>query len=389
MKTKSVIVFAAVALCVVQAFAETHTVTFRRMNGTVLSRVQVENGGSVAAPALPSESGFTANKWDHADWLGCVTNSFSCWALYENTTAPSQNTGIDSQNIAQRDQPYTLDEYFQIYGNLAWSDEFNEPSINNSFYGARPQQGGVLSKTQNANRILEDGLLKLRCKREDVTTTGWGATTYHFTSGEITTQGKVTYYKGRIEIRAKLNRMRGTWPSFWTMNQSGSYNEIDVFEQLCGSDWIGGTLHVGSGGSIMSSSRGAPEDGVRFRDGFHRIGAICTEKELVWYIDDHIFKRMDITQSPYNATATTAKYLLLCSGVCAGNWLASLGSELKVETEADIPADFDVDDYEIDYVRIYTNTTSGNTVAYDAAPSTAKLSAPVQATAWRGYNMAY
>lgn len=145
---------------------------------------------------------------------------------------------------------------------------------------------------QRRRIVVEDGLLKLRCKREQ-------SGNYHFTSGEITTAGKVTFYKGRIEIRAKLNYARGTWPSFWTMNSGWSrYNEIDVFEQLSGSDWIGGTLHVGSNGSIMSSNHAAPEDGVRFRDGFHRIGAIVTDRELIWYVDDHIFKRMDITARP-------------------------------------------------------------------------------------------
>ena len=363
--------------------AETHTVTFRRLNGMVLSRVEVAHGGAVTPPALPEEIGFTKKAWDHADRLACVTNDIACWALYEKEGFPNSMKGIDSKSIAAREQPYTLDELFRLYDHLAWGDEFGEASVKENFYGQRPQQRGVLSRTTEANRIVEDGLLKLRCKRED-------SGNYHFTSGEITTAGKVTFYKGRIEIRAKLNYARGTWPSFWTMNSGwSSYNEIDVFEQLSGSDWIGGTLHVGSNGSIMSSNHAAPEDGVRFRDGFHRIGAIVTDRELIWYVDDHIFKRMDITASPWNGTPTTAKYLLLCSGVCAGGWLGSLGPELGCATAADIPDDFMVDDYEIDYVRIYTNTNADNTVAYDAPPADARLAAPVRATVWRGYDMRY
>lgn len=72
-----------------------------------------------------------------------------------------------------------------------------------------------------------------------------------------------------------------------------------------------------------------------------------------------------------------------------GGWLDNLGPELKCATAADIPDDFMVDDYEIDYMRIYTNTNAGNTLAYDAPPATAKLSAPVRATVWRGYDMRY
>ena len=66
------------ALCAAQApaaaTAEEHTVTFRRLNGTILSRVKVAHGGSVAAPEGPVEPDHTFKGWDHGDWLGCVTN---------------------------------------------------------------------------------------------------------------------------------------------------------------------------------------------------------------------------------------------------------------------------------------------------------------------------
>ena len=367
------------------SIADSHTVTFRRLNGTVLSKVNIPHGGSLTPPAAPEEDGYTFKAWDHADWLASVTKDVTCWALYEKAGYPDSKMNIDSASIAAREQPYTLDEYFQMFDNVAWSDEFSESALKANFYSSRGSRADVdISAEVSANRIVENGLLKLRVQRED-------SGKYHFTSGEITTSGRVTFKKGRIEIRAKLNYARGTWPSFWTMNSGWwtPYNEIDVFEQLSGSDWIGGTLHTGFGGSVTSSSRAAPEDGVRFRDGFHRIGAIVTDRELVWYVDDHIFKRMDITESAWSATPTTAKYLLLCSGLCAGGWLEGLGPELKSGTEADIPADFMVDDYEIDYLRIYTNTNADNTVAYDTPATAARLSGPVSATVWRGYDLCY
>ncbi|MBQ6136392.1 MAG: DUF2341 domain-containing protein, partial [Kiritimatiellae bacterium] len=388
MKTIHVAVFAVLALCAAQSFAETHVVTFRKMDGTVLSKVEVAHGGSVTAPTAPTVADYTFSRWDHGDWLGCVTNNVTCWALYEWTNTsqvPDSKTNIDSQNLGTREQPYTLDELFQMYSNIAWTDEFSGTKVRDNFYGARSHTDGELCQKLNANRIVEDGLLKLRVKREK-------SGNYNFTSGEITTSGKVTFKKGRIEIRAKLNAVRGQWPSFWTMHSGWSwsdYNEIDVFEQLSGSDWIGGTLHAAHGGipRTSTSSRGCPEDGFTFSEGFHRIGAIVTEKELVWYVDDHIFKRLDLSNEPWSWTPTTAKYILLCSGLCAGGWLEGLGPELKCATEADVPADFQQEDYEIDYLRIYTNTQSGNTVSYDAAPATAKLSGPVRASMWPGSDL--
>ena len=115
MKSFGAVVFATVALCAAQAFAaNTHTVTFRRMDGTVLMQTNVVHGANASslAPAGPDESanGLAFSRWDHADWLASVTNDVTCWALYEATTAKSASTSIASQHIADRETPYSLDE---------------------------------------------------------------------------------------------------------------------------------------------------------------------------------------------------------------------------------------------------------------------------------------
>ena len=94
MKTICSAVFAAVALCAAQSFAETHTVTFRRLNGTVLQKVEVAHGANATslAPDLPSETNMTAQRWDCSEKLACVTNDVTCWALYETSTAKSPST---------------------------------------------------------------------------------------------------------------------------------------------------------------------------------------------------------------------------------------------------------------------------------------------------------
>ena len=97
---KLCLIFCA-AVLVAQSVA--HTVTFRRLNGTVLSRVEVEHGGTVAAPAAPAESGFTFSAWDGAANLANVTNDVTCWALYEAETAKSPSTSIASQPVAVRE----------------------------------------------------------------------------------------------------------------------------------------------------------------------------------------------------------------------------------------------------------------------------------------------
>ena len=100
------------------------------MNGTVLQKIEVAHGGSVTPPAGPAEADHTFKGWDHGDWLGCVTNDINVWALYEGTKTWAKGTNYGSESIVFRDEPYSLDEYFKMYDNLAWADEFSRSGTN-------------------------------------------------------------------------------------------------------------------------------------------------------------------------------------------------------------------------------------------------------------------
>ena len=71
MKTLSMML-AATVMAAAGAFADiAHSVTFRRLNGTVLQRIEVAHGGAVTAPAAPVETDFTFVEWDGAEKLAC------------------------------------------------------------------------------------------------------------------------------------------------------------------------------------------------------------------------------------------------------------------------------------------------------------------------------
>ncbi len=383
----------ALALGVAPAFAASHTVTFRRLNGTVLRTGEVAHGADATAlvPEAPSESGFSFSSWDHAEQLAHVTNDVTCWALYEATAAKSPSISIASQSIADRDIPYSLDEYFRIYDNLAWSDEFSGSSLD---AGAPTWWGGSSGRTwtyntahinnelqqytTGGNTTVSDGTLKITARRES----NGGRM---FTSAAIKSQGMVAFKHGRCEIRARLTKQKGTWPAFWLMGSTGNWpncGELDVFEQINGSKWIGGNLHLadGHGATISNSGLAATEDGTHWGDAFHRIGVIMNDYECVWYVDDHIFKRMDVRSSRYSTVHDYSWYILL-NLAFGGNWPGQTDPD-----DASI-ADFQSEDYEIDYCRVFTNTKAGNTVERAPEPEGAALSGPVRATVWRGWQM--
>ncbi len=74
------------------------------------------------------------------------------------------------------------------------------------------------------NLILKDGILHILAKRDSVQ---WFGKTYQYSSGSIFSMKGFRY--GRFEIRCKLPKGKGFWPSFWTAGD-GVIEEIDVFE---------------------------------------------------------------------------------------------------------------------------------------------------------------
>ena len=353
------------------------------MNGTVFSKVEVAHGANATGqmPEVPAETDMTPKGWDCAEKLANVTNAVTCWALYEASTAKSPSTSIASQSIVDRETPYSLDEYFRMYDNLAWSDEFSGTSLSvgsgkNWQYDTEMRNGELQRYTSNGNNhIVSDGTLKLRAKRES-------------SGGKSFTSARVAFRYGRCEIRAKLTKQQGTWPAFWMMGTSGNWpncGELDVFEQINGSDWIGGNFHLadGRGGTTSNSALAGPEDGAHWGDAFHRIGVIMTEFELVWYVDDHIFKRMDVRNKTRYPTLDNKSWFVLLNLAFGGGWPGQTSA-----SDASI-ANFQSEDYEIDYCRIFTNTTAGNTIVREPEPDGTRLSAPVKATVWRGWQMAW
>lgn len=363
-----------------------HTVTFRAMNGTVLESRRVATGAAVTPPAAPVEANMTFSAWDGAEKLANVTGDVTVWALYEASKALSKSTGLASKSIAQRDEPYTLDEYRQLYDNLAWSDEFSGTSLSAGSSGSTwgyddEQRNGELHQHVHTACSVSDGTLKLTSRRKTKASSG-----FYFEATGIQSKSKVAFKYGRCEIRAKLCHGLGVWPAFWFMGSSGGWpncGEIDALEQMNGGEWIASTLHIPHPSAqyttLQSQGTCGPSDGVHWADGFHRFGVIINEREIVFYTDDVIHERIDIRDSRYSMLKDRSMYILLGTGM-GGAWSGI--------TSADqVPASFQSEDYEIDYCRIYTNPTENRTVEH--VESAKALSGPVSTTVWRGWDMSW
>jgi beta-glucanase (GH16 family) len=255
-----------------------------------------------------------------------------------------------------------------IYNDLVWSDEFDtNGAINSANWHHQTQipaggswyNGEVQHYTnQLSNSFVENGVLKIVAIKEPFTDQG---VTKQYTSARLNSKFAFTY--GRVDIRAKVPTDQGSWPALWLLGKNitepGGYfaathgttpwpacGEIDMMEhgitpaQPAG--YIQSALHTPSsfGGTVNHGGTIANNLGTDF----HVYSMNWSPNQITFLLDGVAF----YTYNPAVKDASTwpfiaDQYLLLniAMGGVAGN----------------IPGNFTQATMEIDYVRVYQNTT--------------------------------
>jgi beta-glucanase (GH16 family) len=123
---------------------------------------------------------------------------------------------------------------------LIWHDEFDGKSLDASKWKIGLPWGGTdgegrhhdnryASYIMDHNVVVEDGVLKLFTRREDVTAKN--LRTFQYTEGLVTTSASFRHRYGYWEARVKIpvDAGPGMWPAFWTLSQ-GWPPEMDICE---------------------------------------------------------------------------------------------------------------------------------------------------------------
>lgn len=169
---------------------------------------------------------------------------------------------------------------------------------------------------------------------------------YH--SGGIQTTGKFSFTYGKVEVRAKFNRGRGSWPAIWMMPEDpASYGgwpnsgEIDIMEHVNNEDVIHQTIH---NGAVTNESGGSTATQTSLYDlgEYNTYGIIWNSEKIEFYVNDSL----QYTYSkPANATSAEWPfdkpfYIILNQSGGAG-WPGPIVDE-------DLPFEMHVD-----YVRVF------------------------------------
>lgn len=131
-------------------------------------------------------------------------------------------------------------------GNPNWTiifnDDFNTDGVPDvTKWKVDPQPKGwingeqqVYTDTTHDNARVKDGKLIIKGKKDFPN----GNTTEPWSSARLITQGKMDFLYGRVDVRARLPRARGSWPAIWLMPTSSAYGgwpksgELDVMEHV-------------------------------------------------------------------------------------------------------------------------------------------------------------
>ena len=214
----------------------------------------------------------------------------------------------------------------------AWSDEFN--TLDRSvWYVANAKNRAndtepMFNRDSPNNVYIDNGNLVVKTIKEEYMG-------YHATSGFLTTEDKVQFTQGRIEMRTKLPEGRKIWPAFWAMGEDDIWprsGEIDIVEMVGsgpgeeGGDWWGdrtsfATFHY-AGATGDHVEEGGWHDynflttAEKLSENYHIYAIEWENDQMRWYFDDTLYltvridtpeKRDSLQENPY--------FLILGTGI--------------------------------------------------------------------------
>lgn len=253
-----------------------------------------------------------------------------------------------------------------VFDNLVWSDEFDSNGAIDAskwFHQTKLPNGGSWYNgeiqhytNRMGNTFVENGLLKVVAKKETFTDQGF---TKQYTSARLNSKFAFTY--GRVEIRAKLPTGVGTWPAMWMLGKNitedGAYwqtqgfgttpwpncGEIDIMEHWgTNQDFVQSAMHTPSSFGNTGNKGGQTITGAS--TDFHVYALEWSAEKMVFSVDGVVH----YTYNPAVKNASTwpfdaEQYLLL-----------------NVAILPSIASNFSSSNLEIDYVRVYQQSTLSN-----------------------------
>jgi len=253
--------------------------------------------------------------------------------------------------------------------NLVWSDEFNtEGKPNPEFWTyengfARNQE---LQWYQPDNAFCANGTLILEARRErklnpnyQAGSSDWRKNRQYaeYSSASIITRDKVSYQFGRVEVRARIDVSKGSWPAIWTLGEAGEWpscGEIDMMEFYLKSEVPTILANVAWGTNTRWKAKwdnGTKplsyflEKDADWAAKFHTWRMDWNQDSICLYLDDELLNYTLVNQTN-NAEGVSPRNPFLQKHYFLLN--LAIGSNGGDPSETTFPLR-----YEVDYIRVY------------------------------------
>ena len=247
---------------------------------------------------------------------------------------------------------------------LEWSDEFSGTAVNRAYwnieddstYGDGNNELACLLD-RPANVSVAGGELAITARRE-AAPLRCGRNDRRFpdgrwyTSGMLSTKGKLAFEYGRFEIRARTPTAHGTskglWPAFWMRPAAGDIGEIDIVEILgTGADAPGAnrvyqTIQYDYVPTFPKQARAYDLPTGAFSDEFHTFALEWERGSISWFVDGVLTYRRTSATTPWLDEAFVGDFYLRLNLAVGGDWPGA------PEADTSFPARF-----QVDYVRVY------------------------------------
>ncbi len=253
---------------------------------------------------------------------------------------------------------------------LVWNDEFDEDAVDTGKWGLGEgfQRNNEAQWYQADNAEIIDGNLVIEARKErrpnpwyEAGSSDWKKSREYidYTSSILTSSGKYDFCYGRMEVKAKIPCISGSWPAIWLLgneNVTGpwpSSGEIDVMEYYRDMTWANLVWGSEAQWAGIWESRNTPvtnywvKQNPNWKDEYHIWRMDWDEESIKLYLDDELITICDLERTvnqgiwhlvdnPFH----TNQYILLNLALGGNNGGAIDDSQLPFQ-------------YLVDYVRVY------------------------------------
>jgi beta-glucanase (GH16 family) len=236
---------------------------------------------------------------------------------------------------------------------LVWSDEFDTPGAPdptrwNYDLGTGDNGWGnneLQYYTSDPKNVrVEDGKLIIEAHKDSLEDKA-------FTSTRIISKGKGDWLYGRVEVKARLPRGKGTWPAIWMLSTDNKYGgwpvsgEIDIMEHV-GYDpgVVHGTIHTEAYNHMKQTQKEGKVTVPEVDENFHVYTIDWTENKIDFIVDDNLYHT--VTRDPaddFKGWPFDQRFYLIMNVAVGGNWGGQQGVDENIWPQR----------MEIDYVRVY------------------------------------